>query len=440
MCRIQTLGPDTIIPAMTTAATKHWSVIFRAFPIALIGLIIAHPVFGQAEDEELPEDAEVLDEPDIDVQGSIDDAEEQRGIALNGDLRLGFVSTGDEFQGITVDDRGDLRSRWRLRSVWGISERFRGVARLAGICSTIDCNPDFILQPDIPTPTGLGDGQITIDTLFFQWFRTDKFNVAAGRMETKFVARGGVFAKSLDRNDSNNLRVNWTDGLHSTYEAQNGWSSDLILQYNSADGASNIRRGPLDFSDSSSRVSTFLAFENLQPKRRMIQRGLDITYLPASLNKNGIDGQPAVDYWAFVARVASRWPVRSEGWRIRLSSELGYAPETPTKVASGIVGPGNAGGLAWNVTASIMDFVPNHSIGVNFAETEAGWLISPQYADNESLFEIRYMWRPTDRLTLDVRGRWRDELRERIIEDPDRDRFDFYARVTWSFSVKDFAN
>jgi len=67
MCRIQTLGPDTIIPAMTTAATKHWSVIFRAFPIALIGLIIAHPVFGQAEDEELPEDAEVLDEPDIDV-------------------------------------------------------------------------------------------------------------------------------------------------------------------------------------------------------------------------------------------------------------------------------------------------------------------------------------------------------------------------------------
>jgi len=175
MCHIQTFGPDTIIPAMITAATKHWSVIFRAFPIALIALIIAYPVFGQAEDEELPEDAEVLDEPDIDVQGSIDDAEEQHGIALNGDLRLGFVSTGDEFQGITADDRGDLRSRWRLRSVWGISERFRGVARLAGICSTIDCSPDFILQPDIPTPTGLGDGQITIDTLFFQWFRTEKF-------------------------------------------------------------------------------------------------------------------------------------------------------------------------------------------------------------------------------------------------------------------------
>ncbi len=87
-------------------------------------------------------------------------------------------------------------------------------------------------------------------------------------------------------------------------------------------------------------------------------------------------------------------------------------------------------------------FRPSHllSIGINYAETEAGWLISPQYADNERLLELRYMWRPTNRLTLDVRGRWRDELRQRIIEDPDRDRFDFYARFTWSFTVNDFAN
>jgi len=313
---------------------------------------------------------------------------------------------------------------------------------LAGICSTKDCSPDFILQPDIPTPAGLGDGQITIDSLFFQWFRTEKFNVVVGRMETKFVARGGVYAKSLDRNDSNNLRINWTDGIHATYKAPNGWNSNVILQYNSADGVSNIRRQPLDFSDSRSRVSTFLAFENMQPRRRLIQRGLDITYMPSSLNENAVDGEPAVDYWAFVARAAARWPVRSEGWRLRLSSELGYAPvtATKTKLASGIVGPGDASGLAWNVTASIMDFFPNHSIGVNFAKTEAGWLISPQYADNERLLELRYMWRPTDRLTLDVRGRWRDELRQRIIEDPNRDRFDFYARFTWSFTVNDFAN
>ena len=162
--------------------------------------------------------------------------------------------------------------------------------------------------------------------------------------------------------------------------------------------------------------------------------------MPSSLRKNGIDNEPVVDYWAFVARAAARWPVRSEGWRLRFSSEVGYAPETPTRLASGIVGSGDAGGLAWNVSASIMDFLPNHSIGVNYAETEAGWLISPQYADNERLLELRYMWRPTDRLTMDVRGRWRDELTQRIVEEPDRDRFDFYARFTWSFTAKGLAN
>jgi hypothetical protein len=99
---------------------------------------------------------------------------------------------------------------------------------------------------------------------------------------------------------------------------------------------------------------------------------------------------------------------------------------------------GDADGLAWNITVSVMDFVPSHSIGLNFAKTEAGWLLSPQYTDNERLFELRYVWRPTDHLTLDIRGRWRDELRQRLIEEPDRDRFDFYVRLTWSFKIREF--
>jgi hypothetical protein len=281
------------------------------------------------------------------------------------------------------------------------------------------------------------DGQITLDEFFLQSFRSDRFNVAIGRMQAKFVARGGVFSKSLDQNDSNNLRINWTDGLHSTFKAKNGWESHMVLQYNSKDGPSTVRRDPLDFSDSGSRVSTLFGFENLQERRRIVQRALDVSYFPSSLRTDGqLDGQ-LEDYWAIVARMAARWPVRSESWRLRFSGEVGYAPNTQTKVASGITGTGDVDGLAWAVTASVMDFMPNHSIGINYAETEAGWLVSPQYRNNERLFEIRYVWRPTGRLTLDVRGRWRDDLRERIIEDPDRNRFDFYVRFTWSFKIKE---
>jgi hypothetical protein len=178
-------------------------------------------------------------------------------------------------------------------------------------------------------------------------------------------------------------------------------------------------------------------FENLQERRRIVQRALDVNYFPSSLRINGqLDGR-LEDYWAIVARMAARWPVRSDSWRLRFSGEVGYAPNTQTNFASGITGTGDADGLAWNVTASIMDFAPNHSIGINYAETEAGWLVSPQYNSNERLFEIRYMWRPAGRLTMDVRGRWRDRLRPIIGEDLDRNRFDFYIRFTWSFNIKE---
>ena len=411
-----------------------------ALPIALFTCLIAN--LGNAQSEEADESDsgdfdEALDELSIDVAHSIGDAAGQLGLRIDGDLRIGHVLAGDEFDDIVLRDPDAIRARWRIRSTWGITERLRGVVRVAGLCSTSECQPDFVLQPYIPTGASMKDGQITIDEFFLQRFRSDRFNVAIGRMQAKFVARGGVFSKSLDQNDSNNLRVNWTDGLHATFKAKNGWESHMVLQYNSEDGPSTVRQYPLDFSDSSSRVSYLLGFENLQERRRIVQRALDINYFPAALLSNGQADGPLDDYWGIVARAAARWPVRTESWRLRFSSEIGYAPNTPTKTATGIIGTGDAGGLAWNITASIMDFLPNHSIGINYAQTEAGWLVSPQYKNNGRLFEIRYVWRPTGKLTLDVRARWRDDLHERIIEDTDRDRLDVYVRFTWSFRIKE---
>ncbi len=415
------------------------SFLCQAGVILVIGAMLV-PALAQSvtETDESEDDFdEALDEIDIDVQGSLDDTGDRRGFTLDGDLRLGYIFEGEDFQDVTLGETDVLRARWRVRSSWGLLPGLRARVRVAGLCSTEDCDLDFYLQPSLPAPASITDGQITIDSMFLQWYRSDQFDFAIGRMETKFVSRGGVYAKSLDRNDSNNLRINWTDGLHSTYKAKNGWDSHLIVQYNDEDGQSNVRRFPLDFSSSESRRSYFVAFENLEPKRRLIQRAFDVSYLPASLAVDGPGGRRLEDYWGFVARAALRWPVRSDSWRLRLSSELGYAPTTQTKQAAGIVGSGDADGLAWNITASIMDFLPSHSIGINYARTEAGWLLSPQYADNEELFEIRYVWRPKDQLTLDVRGRWRDELTQQIIDDPSRDRFDFYARFTWSFRVID---
>lgn len=90
------------------------------------------------------------------------------------------------------------------------------------------------------------------------------------------------------------------------------------------------------------------------------------------------------------------------------------------------------------MTASIIDFLPGHSIGINDGRTEAGWLISPAYANNQERAELRYVWRPIDHVTLDVRGRYRDQLEANELEELAGDRFDFYARITRSFDIKKY--
>ncbi len=84
-----------------------------------------------------------------------------------------------------------------------------------------------------------------------------------------------------------------------------------------------------------------------------------------------------------------------------------------------------------------MNFLPRQSIGINYARTDAGWLLSPQYGKNEKLFEIRYLWRRNQRLAVDIRGRWRKELQP-IFNSIKRDEFDFYLRFTWGFSNREF--
>jgi hypothetical protein len=50
----------------------------------------------------------------------------------------------------------------------------------------------------------------------------------------------------------------------------------------------------------------------------------------------------------------------------------------------------------------------------------------------------QFLWRPTDRLTLDIHARQREDMQQRLVEDPDQDSFDFFFfRLTWSFDIKD---
>jgi hypothetical protein len=176
--------------------------------------------------------------------------------------------------------------------------------------------------------------------------------------------------------------------------------------------------------------------ESRKRTKFFLQRGLDISYLPKSLLKEGELSGLREDYYGIVLRTANRWPERDEGIRLRVAAELGYAPETQTRAAAGLVGDGDVDGLAWNVVLSLMDFRPNHSIGINYGEVDAGWLLSPQFRQNESLVEIRYLWRKNQRLAFDFRIRRRKEMEQQTLTVGKREETDVFIRLTWGRTIR----
>ena len=417
-----------------------------AWLLAILILSLAVPARAQTVDETIqqPTETETAAEQAIaaDADGSLDDAKSsidiekvEHGVSVEADVRTAYAGSDTDNRDRSNTEEDVLRARWRVTGTVGIFSYLRGSVRIAGLCSDVECEPNFVLTDYIPTSNGMADGDITLDKAFLHWYRLEKFDLALGRMQTKFVARGGVFAKSLDRNDGNNTNVNWVDGLHGAYQAKHGWVSHLIVQHNAPEGATEIRRGPLDFRDDGARASYFVAFENLDRTPRFLQRGLDISYLPKSLLKDGTQFGPHEDYYGIVLRSANRWPERDEDVRLRVAAELGYAPETQTRSAAGLAGDGDADGLAWNVVLSLMDFKPNHSVGVNYGRVGAGWLLSPQFRQNESLAEIRYLWRRSKDLALDIRVRRRTDLERLAGSDQKQNELDFFVRLTWGGTI-----
>ena len=373
------------------------------------------------------------DTADIDTESTVDRAYDKRELQITGDFRPLFNYLDQDGRDASTFSDTSALARLRVKGDFGIAKGTQIGVRLAGRCTTDDCSPEWVWDRAAPGSNGLQGGQITFDEAYLHIFKLGGFNFTVGRQQTRFVLRGGVFARSLDRNDSNNTNVTWTDGFHATFRRRKGWSTHVIVQRNAADGTGSIRRGPLNFDDSSAKNTFFVGFENINTVGPVVQRSINVSYLPNSLLKDGTTSGPREDYWAVVARLAARWPQVSEGPRLRTGIEFGYAPERPTPAASGL--NSNVDGLAWNVVVSLMDFKPTHNIGINYGRTGAGWLLSPQFAQNEELFEIRYQWRPKRFPPIDARIRWREDIEQQSGAMQKREVLDAFVRITWQFGL-----
>jgi hypothetical protein len=244
-------------------------------------------------------------------------------------------------------------------------------------------------------------------------------------------ALASVTGKGLDRVDSASLDVTWTDGIHVDVPLGAGWRGHAIAEHRPARGWTGTVRAPLDFRDTDSRASLFLAVENPRPAGPVTQRMLSATWMPASIPRAGDPGARG-DYGTIDAKLAASWPMGATGRKLVAGIEAGHAFGTPRAALVGTGGSGRADGLAWQVAASVYDIAPGHHLGLVHGEAGAGWLVSPDFRGNERQTELRYQWRIDPKTAIEARIRLRTELQAPAGGRARRDE-DGFLRVTRSF-------
>lgn len=350
-----------------------------------------------------------------------------------GDARIAFAASERETrEKETLNREEDLRLRLRLGVETRLSEEWTMRGRLAGRYSTDQDNTRFWLKAWTPTRTGLEFGDATIDELYLDYAPVGgNWSLRAGRFQGKFALQG-VASKSLDRNNSPNTDINWTDGVHLTYGTHGAWRSHLVLQSNASNGSGQVARVPLTFDDDGSRITTFLALEAAEPLGVVTQRLFTMTWMPSTLATNGLDAPARDDYLAFTAKLFAEWPMGPE-MRGGLGAEFGYAPDTPSAALFDPAATGDADGTAWQVSVNLWDFAPGHNIAFVHGKVFAGWLLSPDFRNNDRLMEVRYQWRISSKWTMTARLRQRQEIDVPADTPQLRVDDDFYIRFTTRF-------
>jgi len=355
-------------------------------------------------------------------------------LTVDADVRAAYLRQHREKRSGGSSEDDDWRARVRLGARFQSSEEVAFRVRLAGRFSSDQERMRFLLRDYASSVDGLRPGEITVDEAYLHLDPAGPWAVRVGRLQTKFVL-ADLTGKSLDRSDSPSNEVSWTDGVHVTFQPEpQSWTYHLIAQHNSGAGPTNALRPPLGFSESSSRFGFFAAADNTSPWGPVVQRTVDITYLPAALMVGGTPDGDIEEYVAIVARTALAWPVGGPRGHFLIAGEVGYAPNTPQRVALGLPdGDGDTGGLAFQLAATLADLIPGHRIGVVYGQADAGWLISPDFRNNDRLVEGRYQWAIADNHTFEANVRHRQDLIVPASAVQRRKDFDFFFRFTSRF-------
>lgn len=353
------------------------------------------------------------------------------GWSAGADLRGGFYASERDARDGSERSDESLRARLRAYVERDLSDNWLFRSRLAGTFSTAGNDYSFRLDPYRASGTGTRSGEVHFDEFFLRWQdAAERQQVRIGRFQTGF-SLPVVPGKSLDRNDSSNVGIGWTDGVHWQGRIGGGWEGHAIAQFNHRRGTGNTARPPLSFTDSSSRVGSYLALRSTEKVGPLVMRMLSLNWIPDALATHGPGDPRRDDYLTATAKAAAEWPVGESGTRFLVAGEFGRSFNNPERSTLLLEGADEVAGNGYQVSANFFDIRPGHHLGVVYAHVQGGWLTSNDFRNNNELYEIRYQRRFTPNLSMEIRFRRRDDIESRIGAVRDQRDHDMYARLTW---------
>ncbi|MEX2497852.1 MAG: hypothetical protein WD397_03130 [Wenzhouxiangellaceae bacterium] len=359
------------------------------------------------------------------------------GWDFSGDLRAMYAASWRDTRAGEQTDGDTFGSRLRMRLRNDLNDNWRVQGRFATSYEDKGNDAEFFIRSARESATDIEPGSMTLDELFVQYRSDDRrTEFRLGRMQSSFTLPL-ITGKSLDRNQASNINVGWTDGVYLGRELNDNWKVTLTGQYNSRDGNGIVTRGPLEFSDSGSRVSAFATLESDAEIGPVFLRALTLTWYPDALAVQGLQSARREDYTTATFKMAAGWDVSdavgTAATRLVVAGSVGQAFNQPDNAVMGIPERGDADGFGWQLGADLQEIFPRHTVGVVFGQADAGWLISNDFRQNDSLAELRWSWQVTDPFRLQFRARWRQEQELRagaVIAQRDRD---MRLRATWKF-------
>lgn len=352
---------------------------------------------------------------------------------FSGDFRSGYVTSWRNNRDGSESSDDSIRARLRLRLAGDFGNGWSFTTRLAGSYAGEQDDADFYVRRYRPSGTGVNAGDTTIDEFYLGYRHPETdWRVRIGRFQSNFNLPV-VPGKSLDRNDASSFGVGWTDGFHLEVPVMESWRVHLIGQANDRKGTGNTIRGPIDFRDSGSRASVYAALAADDHPGPFIMRMLTLNWMPDSLAENGLAQNAREDYLTLTAKAAVAWPLGDNGMRFVAAGEIGHALNRPDRNVVGLTGSDEVSGNSFQTSLNLVDIRPGHSLGTVYGRVQPGWLISNDFRNNDELAELRYQYRPSSDLSIEIRYRWRRELEIPLGAPRERIDRDMYARVTLKF-------